>query len=185
MRLACRVLVIALLLSPITTRARPAFAASAADIDRRVTAALKTLYAKSNTAKTLGGKAKAVLVFPSIWKAGFIVGGQGGNGALRRGKKTVGYYNTASVSYGLQAGAQEFGYALFFMSESALEYLEKSDGWEIGTGPSLVVVDEGFGKNLSSTTLQDDVYAIIFSQKGLMAGIGIQGTKVTKIRPDP
>ncbi len=185
MRLSFRVLVIALLLSPITTRARPAFAASAADIDRRVTAALKTLYSESDTARILGEKAKAVLVFPSILKAGFIIGAQGGNGALRKGKKTVSYYNTVAASYGLQAGVQEFGYALFFMKDSALDYLDKSGGWEIGTGPSLVVVDEGFGKSLSSTTLQDDVYAIIFSQKGLMAGIGIQGTKVTKIRPDP
>src|SRR5512139_612280 len=184
MRLAIRLLVIALLLAPITTRARPASAASARDIDSRVTAALKTLYAQSNTARALGAKAKAVLVFPDILKAGFIIGGQGGNGALRKGKKTVGYYNTASASYGLQAGVQEYGYALFFMKESALEYLDKSEGWEIGVGPSVVVVDEGFGKTLSSTTLQDDIYAIIFSQKGLMAGLGIQGTKVTRIHPD-
>lgn len=185
MRLTNRVLVIALLLAPITTRARPACAASAAEIDRRVTAALKTLYSQNKTAKILGEKATAVLVFPSILKAGFIIGGQGGNGALRKRGKTVGYYNTAAASWGLQAGVQELGYALFFMNQSALEYLDKSGGWEIGTGPSLVVVDKGFGKNLSSTTLKEDVYAIIFSQKGIMAGIGIQGTKVTKINPDP
>jgi lipid-binding SYLF domain-containing protein len=185
MQLTKRVLVIALLLAPMTMWTRPACAASAAEIDRRVTAALKTLYSKNDTAKVLGKKAKGVLMFPSILKAGLIIGGQGGNGALRKGNKTVAYYNTAAASWGLQAGVQEFGYALFFMNESALKYLDKSDGWEIGTGPSLVVVDKGFGKNLSSTTLKEDIYAIIFSQKGIMGGIAIQGTKVTKIHPDP
>jgi lipid-binding SYLF domain-containing protein len=185
MRLTKRVLVIALLLAPTTTWGRPAYAASAAEIDRRVSAALKTLYSENTTAKILGQKAKAVLVFPSILKAGFIFGGEGGNGALRKGRKTVGYYNTAAASWGLQAGVQELGYALFFMNESALKYLEKSDGWEIGTGPSLVVIDKGFGENLSSTTLQHDVYAVIFSQKGIMGGIGIKGTKVTEIHPGP
>jgi len=164
--------------------AAPAVAASRAAIDKEVSAALKNLYAINPTAKTLGAKAKAVLVFPSVWKAGFIVGGQGGNGALRKGGKTVGYYNVAAASYGLQAGAQQFGYALFFMTDSALAYLEKSDGWEVGTGPSLVVLDEGTAKSLSTTTLQSDVYAFIFSQKGLMGGIGIQGSKITKIEPD-
>jgi lipid-binding SYLF domain-containing protein len=185
MRLTKRVLVIALLLAPITTWARPACAASAAEIDRRVSAALKTLYSQNTTAKILGQKAKAVLVFPSILKAGFIFGGEGGNGALRKGRKTVGYYNTAAASWGLQAGVEELGYALFFMNQSALEYLEKSHGWEIGTGPSLVVIDKGFGENLSSTTLQHDVYAVIFNQKGIMGGIGIKGTKVTEIHPGP
>jgi lipid-binding SYLF domain-containing protein len=161
----------------------PAFAASRAAIDKEVSAALKHLYATNPAAKTLGAKAKAVLVFPSVVKAGFIVGGQADNGALRQGGKTVGYYNVAAASYGLQAGAQQFGYALFFMTDSALAYLDKSNGWEIGTGPSLVVVDEGMAKSLSTTTLQSDVYALIFSQKGLMAGIGIQGSKITKINP--
>jgi lipid-binding SYLF domain-containing protein len=185
MRLTKRVLVIALLLAPITTWARPACAASAAEIDRRVSAALKTLYSQNTTAKILGQRAKAVLVFPSILKAGFIFGGEGGNGALRKGRKTVGYYNTAAASWGLQAGVEELGYALFFMNQSALDYLEKSHGWEIGTGPSLVVIDKGFGENLSSTTLQHDVYAVIFNQKGIMGGIGIEGTKVTEIHPGP
>jgi lipid-binding SYLF domain-containing protein len=163
---------------------RPVHAASAAKIDREVTAALKKLYASNPTAKLLGQHATAVLVFPDIWKAGFIVGAQGGNGALRRGGKTIGYYNSVAASYGLQAGVQAFGYALFFMNESALEYLDKSDGWEIGTGPSIVIVDKGIAKSLSSTTLKENVYAIIFDQKGLMAGIGIQGSKITRIHPD-
>ena len=161
----------------------PVPAATAAEIDRDVTAALKSLFESTPKAKELAEKAKGVLVFPSIMKAGFMVGGQYGEGALRRGDKTVGYYNTAAASYGLQAGAQIYGYALFFMTDSSLKYLDQSQGFELGTGPSLVLVDEGFAKKLSTTTLRSDVYAFIFSQKGLMGGIGLQGTKITRINP--
>jgi len=157
-------------------------AASAAEINRDVKIALEKLYAKSPSAKTLGEKAKGILVFPGIVKGGFMVGGQFGEGALLRGGKTSGYYNTISASYGLQIGLQKYGYALFFMSDSAMNWLDKSDGWELGTGPSIVVVDEGVAKSMSSTTLQSDVYAFFFDQKGLMGGLGLQGTKVTKIK---
>ena len=156
-------------------------AASAAEINREVNAALKTLYAKSPSAKTLSETAKGILLFPTITKAGFIVGGQYGEGALRVGGKTVGFYSTVAASYGLQAGVQKFGYALFFMTDSALKYLDKSDGWELGTGPSIVIVDVGAAKAFTTTTGKSDVYAFFFSQRGLMAGLGLQGTKVTKI----
>ena len=158
-----------------------ACAASAAEIDRDVDAALKTLFAKSESARALAEKAKGVLVFPAIVKAGFIVGGQYGEGALRENGKTVGYYNSVAASYGLQAGIQKFGYALFFMSDSALKWIDKSDGWEIGTGPSIVIVDVGAAGSLTTTTAKSDIYAFFFSQKGLMAGIGLQGSKITKI----
>ena len=88
-----------------------------------------------------------------------------------------------AASYGLQVGVQKFGYALFLMNDKALAYLDKSAGWEIGVGPSVVVVDQGKAKTMTSTTLWDDVYAFIFSQKGLMAGLGIQGSKITKTSP--
>jgi lipid-binding SYLF domain-containing protein len=156
-------------------------AASAAELDAEVSASLKQLLAANPTARLLGEHAKGILVFPRIWKAGFLFGGQIGEGAMRRGGRTTGYYNSVAASYGLQAGVQNFGYALFLMSDSAVEYLEKSHGWEIGVGPSVVVVDAGVARSLTSTTLKDDVYAIIFDQKGLMAGIGIQGSKITKI----
>ncbi len=142
-----------------------------------------TLYETELVPRLLREKAKAVLVFPSILKAGFIIGGQGGNGALIENGKTVAYYNIAAASYGLQAGVQEFGYAMFLMTDSARKYIDKSDGWEIGVGPSVVVVDAGAAKSLTTTTAKDDVYAFIFSQKGLMAGIGIQGSKITRINP--
>jgi len=161
--------------------ANPARAASAAEINRDAKKVLEKLYKKSSAAKALGEKAKAILVFPSITKAGFLVGGQYGEGALMKEGKTIAHYNTVSVSYGLQAGVQSYGYALFFMTDSAREYLDRSDGWELGTGPSIVIVDEGAAGGLSTTTARSDVYAFIFSQKGLMAGLGLQGTKITKI----
>jgi len=157
------------------------FAASGAELDREVDSALTTLFAKSESAKVLAEKAKAILVFPAITKAGFIVGGQYGQGALRENGKTVGYYSSVAASYGLQAGIQKFGYALFLMTDSARQYLDRSDGWEIGVGPSIVVVDVGAAGSLTTTTAKSDVYAFFFSQKGLMAGIGLQGTKITRI----
>ncbi len=160
----------------------PATAASAAEIERGVNSALKKLYSKYPAAKTLAKDAKGVLVFPNIVKGGFIVGGLFGEGALRKGSGTVAYYNTVAASYGLQAGLQKYGYALIFMTDPALGYLDKSDGWEIGVGPSIVVVDAGMAKSLSTITAKADIYAFFFNQKGLMAGLGLQGTKITRIR---
>jgi len=160
-----------------------AYAASKDEINRKVSEALKTLYATTPDAVTLASNAKGVLVFPDIVKAGLIVGGQYGDGAMRKNGKTVAYYRSFAGSFGLQAGVQSFGYVLLFMDDESLEYLENSDGWEIGTGPSVVVLDKGFGKNLSSTTLRKGIYAFIFDQRGLMAGIGLQGSKITRIQP--
>ena len=159
----------------------PAGAASAAEIRRDSAAALKELYATEPVAKMLGAQAKGILVFPSILKGGFMVGGQIGEGALWKAGKTVGYYNSVAASYGLQAGIQRFGYALFFMNDRALKQLDATRGFEIGVGPSIVVVDAGIAKSMTTNTLTSDVYAFIFSQQGLMAGIGIQGSKITKI----
>src|SRR6185436_17506843 len=75
---------------------------------------------------------KGILVFPTVKKAGFMVGGQRGEGALRVGGKTAGYYKTTAASFGLQAGGQKFSYAMFFMTDGALEYLKNSKGWEVG-----------------------------------------------------
>jgi lipid-binding SYLF domain-containing protein len=160
----------------------PARAASAEEIDRDVKSALKTLYAQSSAAKELGNKAKGILVFPAIIKGGFLVGGQFGEGALLKGGRAVGYYNTVQASYGLQAGLQKYGYALFFMTDSAMKWIDKSDGWEVGVGPSIVVVDTGAAKSMTTTTLQSEIYAFFFDQKGLMGGLGLQGTKITKIK---
>ena len=158
-------------------------AASAAEMDQKSRAALEELYAKSPAARRVGHSAVAVLVFPEILKAGFIFGAQHGDGALISHGHTVGYYKTVAASYGLQAGIQKFGYALFFMTDHDLAYLHKSGGWEIGTGPSVVIVDTGMAKSLTTTTLRKGVYAFAFGQRGLMAGLGLQGSKITEIHP--
>ena len=158
-----------------------AVAVSAEKIDGDVKIALEKLYAGSSAAKTLGEKAKGILVFPSIVKGGFIVGGQYGEDAFLKAGKTVGYYNTIQASYGLQAGLQKYGYALFLMTDSAVKYIDKSGGWEVGVGPTIVVVDAGASKSMTTTTLKSEIYAFFFDQKGLMAGLGLQGTKISKI----
>jgi lipid-binding SYLF domain-containing protein len=158
-------------------------AASAAQIDQSANAALNSLYASSSAAQSVGKKAKAVLVFPQIVKAGLVAGVQRGDGALIVNGKTVAYYNTVAASYGLQAGIQKFGYAMFFMTDASQAYLHKSGGWEVGSAPSLVVVDTGIARSLSTTTLQKGIYVFFFGQKGLMAGFGLQGTKITQYTP--
>ena len=143
--------------------------------DRRVAEALREL-AEREDARRVGQRRAH---FPHILKAGFIFGGQGGDGVLRKGGKNAGYYRSVAASYGFQAGIQKFSYVPFFMMDPTLKYLDKSDGWEIGTSPSVVIVDKGMAQSLS-TTLHDDVNAFIFGQR-LMAGVGIQGSKITRV----
>ena len=122
-------------------------------------------------------------MFPKVTKAGLGIGGQYGEGALLKGGKAVAYYKTTGASFGLQAGGQRYGYAMIFMNAKALEQLDNANGFEVGVGPSVVVVDEGMAKNVTTTTTKDDIYAFVFGQKGLMAGLGIQGNKITRITP--
>ncbi|MEO0450084.1 MAG: lipid-binding SYLF domain-containing protein [Pseudomonadota bacterium] len=156
-------------------------AASRADVSASSSQALNKLVRENPAAAAISRQSRAVLIFPSIVKAGLMVGGAYGEGELRRGASTVDYYTSFTGSWGLQAGAQSYGYAVFLMNEDAVEYLERSDGWEIGVGPTVVVVNAGIAENLSSSTLQDDAYAFIFDQRGLMAGVSIEGTKVTRV----
>jgi lipid-binding SYLF domain-containing protein len=170
-----------LALAALVATSQAARAASRQELDREAAHALRSLYASNAAAKLLGEKARAVLVFPSIVKAGFLFGGQIGEGVLMKGGRPAGYYNSVAASYGFQAGVQSFGYALFFMNDRALAYLDKSAGFEVGVGPTLVVVDVGVAESLTTTTVTQDVYAFTFDQKGLMGGIGIQGSKITKV----
>ena len=158
-----------------------ATAASRSELDASSKRVLDQLLADVPAAKALYARATGVLVFPTITKAGFVVGGQYGEGVLWKGGKPVAYYNTAGASYGLQAGAQQYGYAMFFMNQKSLDALNAKQGFEVGVGPSVVVVDQGMAKNMTTTTVSEDVYAFVFAQKGLMAGIGIQGNKITRI----
>ena len=158
---------IALLIVAVTMLAGPSpvGAADSDDIDRDVNAALDALFDKTPEAKQLAAQAKGIL----------------GEGSLLVHGKPMAYYNIAAASYGLQAGVQSFGYAMLLMTDSAVNHLDKSGGWELGSGPSIVIADIGKAKTLTTTTIKDDVYAFIFDQKGLMAGAGLQGSKITKI----
>lgn len=157
-------------------------AATSADLDVSSAQALDNLYKSNPTAAMLGKNAKAILIFPNIVKAGLIFGGAYGEGELKEGSTVNGYYNTVTASWGLQAGAQSYGYVVFLMNDKAMKYIHRSEGWEIGVGPTVVVVDAGVAKNLSTSTLKNDAYAFIFDQQGLMASLSLEGTKISKIK---
>lgn len=157
---------------------------SASQISSDSRAALKSLYASNASARRLGQKASGILVFPHVMKGGLVFGAEGGNGTLfGSGGSVKGYYQTAGASWGLQAGVQKYGYALFLMSPSDVSNLDRAAGWEVGSSPSLVVVDKGAATNLTTTTINKGVYAFVFDQKGLMGGLGLKGTKITRIHP--
>ncbi|HEY3433663.1 MAG TPA: lipid-binding SYLF domain-containing protein [Rhodocyclaceae bacterium] len=157
-------------------------AASAEDLNKDAAQALQILYRTNPVAESIAKKAKAVLVFPKIIKAGLVFGGSYGEGVLMKEGLFSGYFNSVSASWGWQAGAESYGYVVFLMNDKATKYLGKSQGWEIGVGPNVVVMNEGVAKNLSSSTLKDDAYAFIFDQQGLMASLSIEGTKITRIK---
>lgn len=159
-----------------------AISATADDLNKDAAQALQMLYKTSPVAEELSKKAKAVLVFPKIIKAGLVFGGSYGEGVLNKKAGGVDYYNSVSASWGWQLGAESYGYVVFLISDKAVRYLEDSKGWEIGVGPSVVVVNEGIAKNLSSSTLKEDAYAFIFDQQGLMVSLSIEGTKISHIK---
>ncbi len=164
---------------------RPAAAASAAALESASNAALQSLYTIQPNSFALAQMAKGILVFPKIVKAGFIVGAQTGDGVFYQNGVATSFYNISAGSYGLQAGIQSFSYALFFMNDAAVNYLASSNGWSVGAGPSVVVLNKGAAKSFTTSTLTQDVYAIPFGQQGLMAGLGIEGSKITHISPGP
>jgi lipid-binding SYLF domain-containing protein len=143
--------------------------------------ALQQLVAQNPAAAKCKSRAVAVLIFPDIVKAGFIVGAQGGQGILFVHGRPNGRYRTVAASYGLQAGVQEYGYALFLMNQKAVDWVNNTRGWEIGTGPSVVIVDKGMARSFTTDTLHSGIYAFTFDQQGLMAGLGLQGSKIMRI----
>ena len=175
-------LVLAGALGPLA--ALPAHAASRAELIEDGRAALRRLEATEPRSRFYARNARAVLVFPSILKAGLVFGGETGNGVLLEGGRPAGFYNLSGGSWGLQIGGQSFSYVLFFMTRSSMEYLEKTGGFEAGTGPSIVVLNKGAAAEANTTTLTHDVYAFPFGTKGLMADLTLQGTKITRIHAD-
>jgi len=168
---------------PLSIAAAPrAVAATADDLNADSDQALQKLYKSRPFSEEIAKHAKAILIFPNIVKAGLVFGGAFGEGELKQGSKVDGYYNSVTGSWGLQAGAQSYGYVVFLMTNKAVSYIHNTQGWEIGVGPTVVIVDEGVAKNLSTSTLKDDAYAFIFDQQGLMAGVSIEGTKISRIK---
>ena len=157
------------------------YAASAVEIDAKIDAALKDFYSKVGGGKTLAEKAKGILVFPSVLKAGFWIGGQYGEGALRINGETVNYYNIAGASFGFQFGAQSKSVILLFMTNKALSDFKNSAGWEAGVDGSVALADLGAGGALDSNTLQQPIIGFVFSNKGLMVDVSLKGSKITKI----
>ena len=160
----------------------PAFAKDRGKLVARARESLRELESSSPAARRTAKTAHAVLVFPSVLKAGFVFGAETGDGVLFRGGKVAGYYNLSGGSWGLQIGGQDFAYALFLMTPKALDYLEKSGGWQAGTGPSITVVNKGAAAEVDTTTATHDVLAFPYNGKGLMADLTFQGAKITRLR---
>ena len=156
-------------------------AASKEEIDADVHEVLKDFGYLSAGNKELLGKANGILVFPSVVKAGFVVGGEYGEGSLQIDGKTVIYYSIASASVGLQLGAQECAEIILFMDKNALEKFVASDGWSAGVDGSIAVIDTGTGKGLNTETIKDPIIAIIMRNRGLMANLSFEGAKISKI----
>ena len=169
-----------------TTPDKPESASASASkresIDASVNATLSRLYSTVPGSRELVAKSRGVLVFPNVLQAGFIVGGQSGNGALRVGGSTVGYYNTSSLSVGLQAGAQSKAIVFLFMTQDALDEFRGSDGWAAGAGASVALVKMGANGAVDTTTATAPVQVIVLTNAGLMGDVSINGTKVTKLK---
>ncbi|VWD36541.1 putative lipoprotein [Burkholderia lata] len=151
-------------------------------IDSSVDATLSRMYSTVKGSRELVAKSRGVLVFPDVIQAGFIVGGQSGNGALRVGGSTVGYYNTSSLSVGLQAGAQSKAIVFLFMTQEALDEFRGSDGWAAGAGASVALVKMGANGAVDTTTATAPVQVVVLTNAGLMGDVSINGTKVSKLK---
>ena len=154
---------------------------SAREIDSNVDFATEKLYATVPGSKELASRARGVLIMPDVIKGGLIIGGSYGEGALRIGGVTDGYYSVAAASIGYQIGVQSTSHALFFMTDDALRGFQNSSGWELGADAEFTVPGDGISLNLDSTTAKSPVIAVIFAQDGLLAGASLEGAKYTRI----
>jgi lipid-binding SYLF domain-containing protein len=180
MKTLIRLLLLPVIILSLTSRSE---AYSGDELRAKSEKALHRLYNSNSKARTLGEKAVAVLVFPEVIKAGFMVAAQRGDGVLFKNGQVAGYYNITSAGYGIQAGVQKLSYALLFMDEDSLKYLKKSEGLDLAAAPGLVMGDQGFSGSMSVASFQHGIAAFIWGQKGLMGGLGLQGTKITRFYP--
>ena len=171
-------LVFSLLLLPAASQA-----SSKLEIDLFVQETLADFYKQSSAGRELASRAKGMLIFPKIYKAGFWVGGEYGEGALRISGNTVGYYNIASASLGLQLGVQKKSQVILFMTDDALQKFRNSQGWEAGVDGSVAIANFGAGEEIDTKTFQQPIIGFVFSNKGLMYNLTIEGAKITPIQP--
>ena len=182
--MTCSILVVFIVLAACQSTPTAYKSSRAYELDSQAKASLDKLYAANGKARDLRTRAKAILTFPSMIKVGFLGGIQVGIGVLTNlNGRTIGYYNSTAGSFGYQAGIKGFHYSLFLMSDRAVASLETAAGLELGVGPSLVIVTKGFGKVMSTTSLDKDIYAFVYDMKGIFAGAGIEGTKLTRVHP--
>lgn len=158
-----------------------ASAASAAELEQAADETLARLKESEPVTDEMVAAAKGILIFPEIVKGGLIIGAAGGEGVLRIGGRTEGYFRSTAVSYGLQAGISKFGYVMFLMDDEAVDYAKSTEGWELGVGPNITVADEGIARKLSTTTGHSGIYVFFVGQEGFFAGAGIEGTKISRI----
>ena len=158
-----------------------AFAVDTAAIDSQVTATLDKFYGLSEKNKYLADNAAAVLVFPSITKAGIGVGGEHGDGALLQNGKTVGYYSISGASIGLTLGVSRHSQVILFQTPQARDKFLNSKDWSVGADTSVAVVKKGAGGTYDTQTLSKPVLAFVFGEKGLMGDASLQGAKISKI----
>jgi lipid-binding SYLF domain-containing protein len=176
----CLVLSLAILTS---IAAAEAWAKTAQEINAEVNACMDRFYKQVPDAKNVAAKAKGILVMPNVYKAGFIVGGEYGEGALRVGGKNTGYYILASGSLGLQIGGEAKDFVIMFMTEAALRQFQASTGWEVGVDGNVALINIGGGERVDFNKINDPIIAFVFDVKGLMADISLKGAKFTKFTP--
>ncbi|NLW36216.1 MAG: hypothetical protein GXY80_12185 [Syntrophorhabdus aromaticivorans] len=160
----------------------PAHAGTAQEINASVNVALKRFTQEVKGGQEFLNASKGVLVMPRVKKAGFVVGGQYGEGALMIAKKTVGYYNLIAGSVGFQIGAQEMNIILCFMDEKALGKFRSASGWEAGVDGNITLVNVGAGGSIDTTKIKEPIVGFVFGQKGLMADVSLKGAKFTKVK---
>lgn len=171
-------------LTVVATAAGPADAAARASaIDADADAAFDRLYSAQPRARELGRLSRGQLMFPRIASGGFVVAARGGDGVLHMDGRPNTYYRIAAASVGFQAGVQTFSYVMFLFTANVVDYLARTDGWALGSGPTVVVADQGVMANIDTTTLSQDAYSITFGQAGLMAGINLEGSRISRIFP--
>ncbi|WP_041494447.1 BPSL1445 family SYLF domain-containing lipoprotein [Burkholderia sp. KJ006] len=150
-------------------------------IDAGVDSTLARLYTSAKGSRELVGKARGVLVFPSVIAAGFWIGGQYGEGSLRVAGSTVGYYSTTTGSIGLQIGAQSKAIIFLFITQDVLDQFRNSEGWSVGGDASVAVLKVGANGNADTSTATAPIEAFVLTNSGLMAGVTLEGTKITKL----